>query len=617
MNPTDLRPIADHLWQSTVFAGIAGLATLTLRTNRARVRYWLWLMASCKFLVPLSVLFALGGQLAWRTAPPATQSGLSIAIQEVSKPFTARAISAPVSLTQPVAHPSLSLALPVTWMCGFAGIAFSWWIRWRRILETVRRSSPVPLSIPIPVKSSPHLLEPGVFGIYRPVLLLPEGIFQRLTSTQMQAIIAHELCHIRYRDNLTAAVHMFVETIFWFHPLVWWIGKRMVVERERACDEEVLLLGSDPQVYAEGILNVCKLYVESPLVCVSGVSGSNLRKRIAVILSNRAAVKLSFAKKAALTVAGLAALALPIMLGMMNAPATQAQSSSSDNSTRVARPKFEVASIKPCSDKGSAPGRKKGGAGASGDLSPGTLRLDCSTVMDLIKGAYVLFADGRVNPRSRVPVEGGPSWINSVRYQIDAKANGARGQGMMRGPMLQTLLEDRFKLKIHHETREVPAYALTVAKGGLKLHPFQEGSCIPRDFTTFFEQFPPQPFPELPPDQKYCGGGTTVKGANVTLEATAMSIDNFIKHSLPGLDRPVVNKTGITGLFDFHLEFAPDETMPDFRDSATGANSATPSELAGPSIFTTLQRQLGLKLEPAKGLADFLIIDQVEKPSAN
>jgi uncharacterized protein (TIGR03435 family) len=227
--------------------------------------------------------------------------------------------------------------------------------------------------------------------------------------------------------------------------------------------------------------------------------------------------------------------------------------------------------------------------------------------MDLITGAYVLFANGHVNPRSRIPVEGGPTWINSVRYQINAKADGARGQGMMRGPMLQTLLEDRFKLKIHHETKEVPAYALTVARGGLKLHPFQEGRCIPRDYTLFFEQFPPQPFPELPPGQKYCEDGVTEQRGTVTMEAIGIRFDNFIKYKLPKLDRPVVNKTRITGLFDFHLEFAPDEP--------TGAG-ATPAEFAGPSIFTALG-QLGLKLELAKAPGDFLVIDHVEKPSAN
>ena len=85
----------------------------------------------------------------------------------------------------------------------------------------------------------------------------------------MEAVIAHEVCHVRHRDNLIAAIHMLVETVFWFHPLVWWIGKRMVDDRERACDEEVLRLGSEPRVYAEGILSVCKLDAESPLACVS------------------------------------------------------------------------------------------------------------------------------------------------------------------------------------------------------------------------------------------------------------------------------------------------------------------------------------------------------------
>ena len=155
------------------------------------------------------------------------------------------------------------------------------------------------LELPIKARSSPSLLEPGVFGILRPVLLLPDGIFDRLTPAQLQAVIAHELCHVRHRDNLIAAIHMFVETVFWFHPLVWWIGKRMVEERERACDEEVLREFGEPKAYAEGILNVCKLYVESPLRCVSGVTGgSNLKKRIEAIMANRVARRLNFGKEA-------------------------------------------------------------------------------------------------------------------------------------------------------------------------------------------------------------------------------------------------------------------------------------------------------------------------------
>ena len=82
-------------------------------------------------------------------------------------------------------------------------------------------------------------------GTVRSVLLVPEGIADRLTPRQLEAVLAHELCHVRRRDNLTSAIHMIVEAMFWFHPLVWWIGARLVEERERACDEDVLRLGGE------------------------------------------------------------------------------------------------------------------------------------------------------------------------------------------------------------------------------------------------------------------------------------------------------------------------------------------------------------------------------------
>ena len=156
-------------------------------------------------------------------------------------------------------------------------------------------------------------------GLLRPVLLLPAGIIDRLTPPQLEAVLAHELCHVRRRDNLTAAIHMIVEAVFWFHPLVWWISARLVEERERACDEEVLRLGSEPQVYAEGILNVCKFYLESPLTCVSGVTGSDLKKRVGRIMSNHVGETLNGWRKLSLAIAGVAALAVPIVVGVLTA----------------------------------------------------------------------------------------------------------------------------------------------------------------------------------------------------------------------------------------------------------------------------------------------------------
>src|SRR5256886_3836753 len=182
--------------------------------------------------------------------------------------------------------------LVVVWSCGGAAVLFFWCLRWRRIhvalsrgqavksgreFEALRRregSAGITRQIDLVVSS--FALEPGILGIFRPVLLLPKGISDRLTDAQLHAILVHELCHVRRRDNLAASIHMMVEALFWFHPMVWWIGARMVEERERACDEEVLRLGNAPDDYAEGILNVCKLYLESPLACVSGITGSDL-----------------------------------------------------------------------------------------------------------------------------------------------------------------------------------------------------------------------------------------------------------------------------------------------------------------------------------------------------
>ncbi len=129
------------------------------------------------------------------------------------------------------------------------------------------------LPIELEARTSPEFAEPGVFGIGRPVLLLPHGVQSHLTAAEWEAILRHELCHVRRRDNLATAMHMLVERIFWFHPLVWWLGGRLLEERERACDEEVLRLGSVPEVYAEGILRVCELYLESAAVRFGSVRG--------------------------------------------------------------------------------------------------------------------------------------------------------------------------------------------------------------------------------------------------------------------------------------------------------------------------------------------------------
>jgi TonB family protein len=175
------------------------------------------------------------------------------------------------------------------------------------------------------VKEADTVLEPGIVGIVRPVLLVPRGIAARLTHEQLRAIVAHELCHWRRRDNLRAALHMLVEAVFWFHPLVWWIGARLIEERERACDEAVVKAGHDPRTYADGVLNVCELYVATRLACAAGVSGADLKRRVTYIMRSRVMHKLNPIKKVLLGTAALGTLLVPIAIGMLRSGPALAQ----------------------------------------------------------------------------------------------------------------------------------------------------------------------------------------------------------------------------------------------------------------------------------------------------
>src|SRR5262249_23748189 len=138
-------------------------------------------------------------------------------------------------------------------------------------------------------------------------------------APELNTILDHELCHMRRRDNLAGAIHMVVELIFWFHPLVWWIGANLIQERERACDEEVLRLGADPRVYADGILKVCRFSLEA-LPRVAGVSGPNSNSRIRAIMTAHRAHGLTSAKKLILALTSVAAVAGPILTGVLSAP---------------------------------------------------------------------------------------------------------------------------------------------------------------------------------------------------------------------------------------------------------------------------------------------------------
>lgn len=560
----------NHLWQSTLFAAIAGLLTLALRANHARARHALWLAASFKFLIPFSLLVAIGSHLDW-TAPHSRQlhslqpqvAQLTVAMETVVTPSPALSAMVPASSNW------LSGLLALVWACGFAVIILSWSLRWWRMRAAVNVAPVLGIRCSVEVRSSPTLLEPGIWGIFHPILLLPDGIVDRLTPEQLESIVAHELCHVRHRDNLTSALHMLVEAIFWFHPLVWWIGTRLVAERERACDEEVVKLGNEPRVYAEGILKVCEVYLESPLACVAGVTGSNLKQRIEEIMTHHVAHKLGLTRKLLLGAAAITTVAGPIVIGLLNAPPSRAQTQPAAGG----QPSFEVASIKPSAPGGRGMQMQIGGGGRFNAKNV--------TVKMLIQHAY--------NVRD-FQISGGPAWLTSEHYDVVAKAEGDQQiRPEQLRLMVQALLADRFKLTFHRDTKELPIYALVVAKNGPKLQPSEAQG-------------------EEQRMMRMGRGQVTAQG---------VGIDMLANNLAQQLGRTVIDKTGLTGRYDLKLEWTPDISQP-FGPKEFGPDGPPPAaDPGGPSIFTALQEQLGLKLETQKGPVEIIVIDHIEKASEN
>jgi len=307
--------LLDHLWQSTIFAGGAGLLSLALRKNPARLRFRLWFAASLKFLLPFAGLSALGESLS--RLLPAAVPPLVLAIQPAAK-----GLSAPAQILAAHRHSDLNIVplLAGLWLAGFAIVLWQRLMRWARLHKMMRLARDADIAMPVEVKVSGSLLEPGLIGILRPVILLPEGLTARLSMAERDAILAHELSHFSSRDNVTAAVHMLVEALFWFWPPVWLIGARLIAERERACDESVLADGHDAEVYARGILKVCRFCMQSPLACAAGASGADLGKRVRQIMSGESAVAPDGARKAMLATAIILALGLPVVEGFVSAP---------------------------------------------------------------------------------------------------------------------------------------------------------------------------------------------------------------------------------------------------------------------------------------------------------
>ena len=564
----------NHIWQSTVFTAIVAFLVLMLRGYSASFRFWLWMSASFKFLVPFAFLAVLGSHLSWRAPLPTTEPPTRT-LTRLVQPFPAAdvAVTQFSPLREPPAKSSSETWVPrlfALWLTGFASTLGYWLLQFRRLARARSAARPaggVLGQLTIPVLLTDSSIEPGIFGVFRPVLLLPTGIADRLSSAQLQAVVTHELVHVRRRDNLWASLHAMVQATFWFYPLVWWMGGRLVAEREKACDEAVLAQGADAEGYAASILAVCRYYASAPRAFVAGVAGADLKQRITAIM------KFGIRRDRSQIQVGLAALAVgavvaPIILGRAYGPP----------SPEPPKLTFDVASIH---EWGPRQG-PKGSFAAGVQFSTGRVRAQCASLQALIFYAYQLTGSERL--------EGLPKWGNAAcgypdsadTFAIEATmpAKTTRAQSSQ---MMQTLLAERFKFTAHWETRQLPAYGLRIAPGKSKLKPSD-----------------PDKDPPTPPGSIGCPADDPQCHIGFCCGSTTMAVlTGTLSHAL---GRRVIDKTGLTGSYYFGVvKWAGDESI--------GSSL--------PSLSTLMREEFGLELKAEPGLVPVLVVDHAEKPTAN
>lgn len=345
-----------HLWDTILFVGLVALAVRLLKRAPASTRYWLWFLAAVKLLVP-SVLLAwlVSGMLPATPAlsPPSLEqpvtgspaSGLERPAYEILQPFL---LSPPLvaRLVPSGVHNEIYCTLSLAWLAGFlflvvrwavGSLSFAWAVttshgvvcpRETEILKRVR--SWLSLKQEVDILVSAKVAEAGLWGIRKPMVILPEGAASRLSDEELEAVMLHELLHVERRDNLAVILQKAITALLWFFPLAWLIDRRLFEERERACDEEVLRLGQSPETYVSGILKVARACVEQRLVGTSSIGGASLKRRMKHLLSTQPPRGLGTPERALIIglVAGLIVFSLGA--GFVNRDAYAAWSSSTN-----------------------------------------------------------------------------------------------------------------------------------------------------------------------------------------------------------------------------------------------------------------------------------------------
>jgi uncharacterized protein (TIGR03435 family) len=429
----------------------------------------------------------------------------------------------------------------------------------------------------------PQIDVPFVVGCLRPIVVLPLSAMAHLNVAQVEAILAHELAHVRRHDYLANLLQTLAETIFFYHPAVWWLSARIRDEREHCCDDIAVDMCGDPVSYAAALTEL-EMWRRGDGGLAAAATGGTLLHRVRRILRVEPQSRMSHWALTLAVLAGLFATATAIH---SQAPADEELS-------------FEVASVRP----NSSPDDKKMMLGAQPGGRFTAINVPISV---LIRSAYGL---------QEFQLVGGPEWMSTDRFDIVAKGDrdfpvpvpgGAPNPAQL---MLRSLLRERFKLVLRRETREMPIYALVRARDAGKLGSELKPSTA--DCEALGAARGRGSAPQFKPGERpVCGirmGYGELAGGGFPLSSLASSLVQTV-------ERTVVDRTGLAGNFDFYVKWTPDTLPPGVSRDRPFRMNGVEIDPSGPSIFTALQEQLGLRLEPTRGPVDVLVVDHVERPT--
>lgn len=580
--------------RSSIIAASFGLVLAALRISSAATRYRWW---AALLIVMLTLPIVTAWGLRWPLPITLPGTGTVVAVSEI--PRQSIGVGEDGVQVQPRRAASPPASTWARWASAVYLAGLFWFVSRLLVGTWSARTLAAQATIVDGRLTNSRCATPVTIGFLRPHVVLPAA-WQTWPPETLRAILAHEGEHVRRRDTVFLWLALLNRAVFWFHPLAWWLQRHLARLAEEACDTAVVAAGNDPVTYCRALLQCAEAAAVSG-GRVSGVAmtmpGSALPRRVRTILS---ATHGQSASRRRLACAAFLSVGSAVVC-VAAAPTMQAQAPAARDAVsaaEVVHPRNQdppvLSVVKPHRDSASR--------SALAVPLNGMFRATNVTVMELIAAAY-----GGYLPLDAAHLLGLPSWAKTERFDVEARQEvTAPGEDRMDDDavfaafaMVRGVLAERFGVRAHEESRREAVYALVLA-GAAKLKP------TTRDCEAIAKAGPfADPPPGVDPESwTPCG----IRHRPGELIATGGTMEQLTQRLAEGgVGRPVVDRTGLRGHYDFTVRWTPFQGTDVSRD---GIDS-------GPSIFAALPEQLGLKLQSDRAPVRVLVIDRVTRPTAN